>query len=67
MCEAVLAGTPARCTSRNMMFYNSLQVVWAERYVMSNSPDFSLARRMTEEKPHLRSGPRFGSIDILVA
>jgi len=59
ICAAISAGTPVQATSTNMMFYNSLQVAWAERYVMSNTADFSLARRMLDEKPHLRDGPRF--------
>ena len=59
ICAAISSGTPLQATPANMMFYNSLQVVWAERYIMSNTADYSLAQRMVDEKPHLRNGPRF--------
>jgi hypothetical protein len=59
ICAAISAGTPLHVTSANMRFYNSLQVVWSERYVMSNSADSSFARTMIEEKPHIRDGPRY--------
>jgi len=47
--NSVADGTAARCTSKNMMFFNSLQVVWAERYVMSRDGSWELARKMIAE------------------
>lgn len=39
------------------MNFNSLQVIYAERFVFSSTNDFSLAQAMIAEHPDLRGGP----------
>ncbi len=56
--KALDAGTPIECNPANVMFFNSLQVRWAERFVFSSQPDFSLALQMIRDHPECRSGPR---------
>ncbi|MGE5501482.1 MAG: DUF4238 domain-containing protein [Ignavibacteriales bacterium] len=55
------AGQAVRCSADNMMFYNSLQVGQAERYLVSRNGDFALARRMIADNERFRGGlrPRF--------
>jgi hypothetical protein len=62
MVRAFEEGTPLSSSTDNMDFYNSLQMTFANRYVISKHADFELAKRHTKDFPHLRRGnrPRFG-------
>jgi hypothetical protein len=48
--------TPMSSTVQSMDFYNSLQVGYAHRYVVSKRGDFALAQRHNAEFPRLRQG-----------
>ena len=54
---AFLNGTPLH-SSENVRNFNSLQVKYAERFVFSPTPDFSLANEMVNSHPSLRKGMR---------
>jgi len=41
------------------MFFNSLQVYYADRYVLSSTREFDLAKRMIADNPARRKGWRF--------
>jgi hypothetical protein len=43
---------------RNVEFENSLQVVWAMRFIFSNENDFSLAQKMIKDVPSLAANGR---------
>jgi len=49
---------PVNSDTENMDFYNSMQMRYAHRYVISKHADFDLAVRYNREFPHLRTGPR---------
>jgi hypothetical protein len=55
----IAAGQPFFCSPDNVMFLNSLQVHWSERFVMSKGSDFSLAYRMIGDNEKFRQGIRF--------
>lgn len=55
---ALESGRPLQCEGANMDFFNSLQILWAERFVMSRGPEFPLVERMLRESPDLQKGPR---------
>ena len=55
----IAAGQPFLCPPDNVMFLNSLQVRWSERFVMSKESDFSLAHRMIGDNEKYRQGMRF--------
>ncbi len=46
------------CDDENVTNLNSLQVMFAERFVFSAQPDFTLAKEMIDKEPHLQRGPR---------
>ncbi len=46
-------------TSDNVLFYNSLQIQWADRYMLSFSKDFSLVKRMIKDSTNNKRGIRF--------
>lgn len=54
----VTEGTPISSTSENMDHYNSLQSMFAYRYIVSQDGDFDLARRHNAEFPKHREGLR---------
>lgn len=56
--DAIAGGIPFSCAPENVEFYNSLQVIEAERFVFSMSDDFRLVREMITSDPTLRLGPR---------
>lgn len=56
--EAIRAQRPLQSCSENMDYYNSLQVTFSERYVLSATGDFSLVRRMIADDPERRRGAR---------
>ena len=51
-------GLPLTSTSENMMWFNSLQIGQAERYLVSASGNFDLARRMITDNARYRKGHR---------
>jgi hypothetical protein len=55
---ALRAQTPISSDADNMEYYNSLQVIHAERYLLSSTGDFSLPRRMLADNPKFRGGAR---------
>jgi len=57
--KGMQAGTTVPCDAGNVQFFNWLQLAWAERYLMSASEDWSLARGMLSDHPDLRKGSRF--------
>jgi hypothetical protein len=57
--SAIAAGHPLRYRPENVMNFNSIQIVYAERYVFASSNDFTLAKDMLRKNPGLRAGPRF--------
>jgi hypothetical protein len=56
--KSVTTGMPSSLNDKNMDFYNSLQMQWANRYVIDMNADFKLARRHNKEFPELRHGRR---------
>lgn len=56
--EAVRDQRPLISSPENMDYYNSLQVIHAERRVISATGDFSLVRNMIAGDESLRTGPR---------
>lgn len=56
--ERIVQGRPIPLTDDNVTFHNSLQVISAERFVFSQTPDFALAAEMIREHPEVRQGPR---------
>lgn len=59
MSDSLLSGRPVQYTLANVENFNSLQVIWSERYVFSHANDFHLAESMLGENPSLKKGPRF--------
>lgn len=58
LASAVRSGSRVKLTPENMLRYNSLQVRWAERFVASQSQDFSLVNRMLTENQKFRNSVR---------
>lgn len=58
MSESLLNRTPVQYAVDNVENFNSLQVIWSERYVFSHANDFHLAKAMLGEHPNLKKGPR---------
>jgi len=56
--DALLSGKPVQYSTANVENFNSLQVIWSERYVFSHTNDFHLAESMLGEHPNLKKGPR---------
>lgn len=56
--DGMTKGTPIRSGPRNVENLNSLQVRFAERFVFSSSPDFSLAKEMIADEPRYKTGRR---------
>lgn len=52
-------GVPISSTVENMQFYNSLQVIWATRYVVCPNDTYEIARTVNNESPQFRDGVRF--------
>lgn len=55
---AISSGHPLQYQSENVTNFNSLQVLFAERYVFSSRNDFDLPEKMVTESPSVRKGPR---------
>lgn len=47
--KAINSGKPKLASEENVEFYNSLQVHYAERYILSNKPNFLLAESMISD------------------
>lgn len=58
MSAALLSGKPLQYSPANVENFNSLQVIWSERYIFSSINDFTLAESMLEEHPKLKKGKR---------
>ena len=58
MSDALLSGAPVEYSPANVENFNSLQVIWSERYIFSTTNDFQLAEAMLAEHPSLKNGPR---------
>lgn len=56
--EAIRDQRPLTSRPENMDYYNSLQVIYAERMLISATGDFALVRNMIAGDESLRSGPR---------
>ena len=56
--EAIAVQRPIASSVDNMDYYNSLQVLHAERYVLSAASDFTFARKILAERPTARRGLR---------
>lgn len=54
----IQTGRPLLLRAKNTEYYNSLQVINAERFVFSARADFALGHEMLDEHPSLRNGPR---------
>lgn len=52
------SGRPLRVTGERLDFYNSLQVIWSERYVMAARPEFELVKRLIAGSADHRRGRR---------
>ena len=51
--------TPLPASPDNVTFINSLQVKWANRYVLSVNADFSLVERMLKDSSNYKTGIKF--------
>jgi len=58
MSDALLSGAPVQYSPAHVENFNSLQVIWSERYIFSTINDFQLAVAMLTEHPDLKKGPR---------
>jgi Protein of unknown function (DUF4238) len=56
--ESIERGKPPVFSAESVENFNSLQVVFSERYIFSSSEDFYLARQMITSRPDIRTGPR---------
>ncbi len=56
--RSLTTGARHALTVENMTHYNSLQVRWAERQLVSSTGDFDLVRRMIADNPEFRHGIR---------
>lgn len=56
--EAIRKGVPLTYAPENAMYFNSLQVIHAERFIFSNRKEFALVHEMVEKDHSLRQGPR---------
>jgi hypothetical protein len=56
--DAIKTGGVLNQKSENVIFFNSLQISSAERFVFSSSKDFSLAQKMIQRNPKLKKGNR---------
>jgi hypothetical protein len=55
---AMETGRPLIYKPENVVHFNSLQVMYAERFVFSCTEDFELASEMISSHPKMRTGPR---------
>jgi hypothetical protein len=58
MVRAIDTGLPFLGTPDNTLFFNSLQVLYAERFVFSTHGEFSLVEEMIRHDPAVRHGRR---------
>jgi hypothetical protein len=50
------SGHPVRCKSENVLFFNSRQVMSAERFVACSNNDFELVKKMIKDDEKFRGG-----------
>jgi hypothetical protein len=60
--EAVQTGKPIKSTPENVIFFNSLQISTAERFIFSSVNDFSLVQDMVQDNEELRHGCRLQEV-----
>jgi hypothetical protein len=58
MVQAIDSGLPWQGTPDNTLFVNSLQVLYAERFIFSTNGEFSLVEDMIRDNPETRRGQR---------
>lgn len=56
--EAIATQRPVESSIDNMDYANSLQVLYAERYLLSSANDFAFVREILAERPSARRGRR---------
>jgi hypothetical protein len=56
--QRIEEGRSISSSPENVIYLNTLQARWADRYVMSPTAEFSLIRRMLKDFPESRQGPR---------
>ncbi|WP_339614455.1 DUF4238 domain-containing protein [uncultured Parvibaculum sp.] len=49
-------GMPLPCTDENLEYYNSIQCIYAHRYIICKNKDFAIAKRHNKEFPKFRHG-----------
>jgi len=59
MVKALDGEEPLPFDSQNVMRHNSLQVSYAEQYIISRDENFALVREIISTNPETKRGPRF--------
>lgn len=57
--SAMERGTRVRFTGENVTYIKSLQVMYAERFLVASDGDFALPMKMLADNPRFRKGQRF--------
>ena len=57
--ERIRNGKPTVLSGENVIHYNSLQVMFSDRFVYSSNGDFELVKRMISDNEKYRHGIRF--------
>ena len=60
--QALQSGSPIVISKKDVQDQNALQLAYAERFVYSPIDNFEDARKILEETPKLRTGPRTGRV-----
>ncbi|RZL98930.1 MAG: DUF4238 domain-containing protein, partial [Pedobacter sp.] len=60
--ENVRCGLPVPYKPKNVENINSLQIMWSERYLFSNTNEFELAKAIIKENPESTRGMRMQTI-----
>ena len=64
MTDGIHLGYAVPCTSDHVGFFNSLQVLLAERWLFSRHDNFSRAEQLLEQNPRYRRGPRTRLVSV---
>jgi hypothetical protein len=56
--KAIKTGQPLNAKPENVEFFNSLQILYSERFVFSSQNDFSLLKDMLKTDPEVCRGRR---------
>lgn len=57
--ERIIKAKKAPITLENLMHLNSLQVIWAHRFIAASQPDFNFASQCLSENPQWTKAPRW--------